>query len=219
MKSVIFDMDGTLFQTDKILERSLEDVFNYLAYVNKWEGAMPIDAFREIMGVPLPVVWETLLPNYSIEEREQINNYFQERLIENIKSGKGALYPNVKDLFEYLKSEGFSIFIASNGVPPYLNAIVQYYNLDNWVSETFSIEQIKSYSKSDLVKNILTKYGIQEAAVVGDRLSDIKAAKDNGLTAVGCSFDFAKEEELSQADFVINDLIELKGVFANILIR
>lgn len=46
--------------------------------------------------------------------------------------------------------------------------------------------------------------------MVGDRISDIKAAKDNGLTAVGCSFDFAKEEELSQADVVINDLIELR---------
>ncbi|MEF3327412.1 HAD-IA family hydrolase [Oceanobacillus oncorhynchi] len=210
MKSVIFDMDGTLFQTDKILELSLEDTFTYLASLGKWGGSIPIDKFREIMGVPLPVVWETLLSNYSVKEREQINDYFQDRLIENIKNGKGALYPNVQDIFEFLLKDGYTIFIASNGVPAYLKAIVDYYHLDDWVSETYSIEQIESFSKSDLVKTILTKYGIEEAAVVGDRISDIKAAKDNGLTAVGCSFDFAKEEELSQADVVINDLIELR---------
>lgn len=203
-------MDGTLFQTDKILELSLEDTFTYLASLGKWGGSIPIDKFREIMGVPLPVVWETLLPNHSVKEREQINDYFQDRLIENIKNGKGALYPNVQDIFEFLLKDGYTIFIASNGVPAYLKAIVDYYHLDDWVSETYSIEQIESFSKSDLVKTILTKYGIEEAAVVGDRISDIKAAKDNGLTAVGCSFDFAKEEELSQADVVINDLIELR---------
>ncbi len=58
----------------------------------------------------------------------------------------------------------------------------------------------------------MNKYDIKEAAVVGDRLSDINAAKDNGLLAVGCNFDFAQEEELAQADIVIDDLIELKRI-------
>lgn len=69
MKAVIFDMDGTLFQTDKILEFSLADTFNYLASLGKWEGAIPIDKFREIMGVPLPEVYGkfTLKPNSLLE--------------------------------------------------------------------------------------------------------------------------------------------------------
>ncbi|MEB8704713.1 nucleosidase, partial [Bacillus cereus] len=47
---------------------------------------------------------------------------------------------------------------------------------------------------------------------VGDRLSDINAAKDNGLLAIGCNFDFAQEDELAQADIVIDDLIDLKRI-------
>ena len=93
----------------------------------------------------------------------------------------------------------------------YLRAIVTYYALDKWVTETFSIEQIQSLNKGDLVKSIMNKYDIKEA-VVGDRLSDINATKDNGLLAVGCNFDFAQEEELAQADIVIDDLIELKRI-------
>ncbi len=58
----------------------------------------------------------------------------------------------------------------------------------------------------------MNKYDIKEAAVVGDRLSDINAAKDNSLLAIGCNFDFAQEEELAQADIVIDDLIDLKRI-------
>ncbi len=125
--------------------------------------------YREIMGVPLPKVWEELLPNHSIEIRELTDAYFLERLIENIKSGKGALYPNVKEVFSHLKDIGCSIYIASNGLTEYLKTIVDHYNLDLWVTETFSIQQIQSLNKSDLVQSIILKYGISKAAVVGGR--------------------------------------------------
>ncbi|MEB3053043.1 HAD family hydrolase [Bacillus pseudomycoides] len=212
LQSLIFDMDGTLFQTEKILELSLNDTFNHLRSLNLWDTVTPIDKYREIMGVPLPKVWEALLPNHSNEVREQTDAYFLERLVENIRSGKSALYPNVKEVFRYLKENNCSIYIASNGLTEYLQAIVSYYNLDNWVTETFSIQQIRTLDKGDLVKTIIKKYDIKKAAVVGDRLSDINAAKDNGLIAIGCNFDFAQEDELAQADLVINDLMELKTI-------
>ncbi|MCP3031575.1 HAD hydrolase-like protein [Halobacillus sp. A1] len=211
-QSLIFDMDGTLFQTDRILELSLEDTFNHLRSLQKWDAATPVDKYREIMGVPLPQVWETLLPHHSEAVREEMNTYFLDSLIENIRNGKGALYPNVVEVFEYLKKNGCSIYIASNGLTDYLKAIVRHYNLDRWVTETFSIQQIQTLDKADLVSHILEKYNIHDSAVVGDRLSDINAAKKNSLTAIGCRFDFAREEELSQADLVIDDLIDLKTI-------
>lgn len=87
--AVIFDMDGTLFQTDKILEHSLEETFDYLRSVHLWEGETPIEKYRAIMGVPLPVVWKTLLPNHSDEVRLNANELFHEKLIANINRGKG----------------------------------------------------------------------------------------------------------------------------------
>jgi phosphoglycolate phosphatase-like HAD superfamily hydrolase len=209
-KAVIFDMDGTLFQTDQILELSLKETFDDLRSQNKWNSETPIEQYRNIMGVPLPKVWEALLPEFSIEERNQVDAYFLERLIENIYDGNGALYPDVEELFQDLKENHFSIFIASNGLTKYLDAIVSYYNLDRWVTETFSIQQIDSLNKSELVETIVRKHDITDGVVVGDRLSDINAAKDNGLVSVGCNFDFAREEELAQADVVIDNLLEVR---------
>ena len=209
-------MDGTLFQTDKILALSLEDTFHYLKSVNQWEGETPIAHYREIMGVPLPKVWEALLPDHSMEVREQTDAYFLKRLIENINKGKGDLYPNVKEVFASLKENQCSIYIASNGLADYLEAIVHHYELDQWVTETFSIQHVNSLYKSDLIQKIAEKYELTDAAVVGDRLSDINAAKDNQFVSIGCHFDFAKEEELAQADRVIHDLNQLITVLTEL---
>lgn len=215
IKSVIFDMDGTLFQTDKILQLALDDTFEHLRAINKWDAESPIDTFREIMGAPLPKVWQTLLPAHSEEDRQYTDQYFLEKLLVNIREGNGALYPNVPEVFRYLTSKGHSIYIASNGLTAYLNEIIRYYELDQWVTETFSIQQIDTLDKSDLVGKIVKKYSITDGIVVGDRLSDIKAAKQNGLLSVGCNFDFAQEDELVQADVVINDLLELLPVLSS----
>lgn len=211
-QAFIFDMDGTLFQTNTILEIALHDTFNYLRDAQLWNRETPVEQYRTIMGVPLPVVWSTLLPEHTNEIRQQANEIFHTKLISNIIAGKGALYPNVEEVFRFLKDHQHSIYIASNGQSEYLNAIVKYYHLDNWVTETFSIEQIQSQNKADLVQTIIAKYHIKKGAVIGDRLSDITAAKENGLLAIGCRFDFAQEDELAQADIVINSLLELKDV-------
>lgn len=209
-RAVIFDMDGTLFQTDKILEVALEDTFHDLRSKGEWEKEAPVDQYREIMGVPLPKVWQTLLPNHSRQRREYVDAFFLGRLVENIREGKGELYPYVKETFQELIDNQFSIYIASNGLVNYLQAIIQYYQLDRWVTEPFSIEQIESNHKVDLVREIIDKYAISDGAVVGDRLSDIQAAKANELVSIGCDFDFAKQEEMEQADVVITDLREVK---------
>lgn len=207
--AVIFDMDGTLFQTDKILELALDDTFHYLRDQQLWLGATPINTYRTIMGVPLPVVWATLLPNHSESVRNSANDIFHEHLIGHIQKGNGGLYEYTIEVLQALKDRGYQIFIASNGQTAYLQAIVSHYGLNRWVIETCSIEQIESMKKSDLVTFIINKYGIKKGAVVGDRLSDIEAAKDNELLAIGCRFDFAKEDELAKADYVIDDLLEL----------
>lgn len=210
--TMIFDMDGTLFQTDKILEISLEETFLYLRSKGLWNKPAPVEEYRAIMGVPLQVVWETLMPDHSNDIRVKVNVIFLEKLIENIHAGKGALYPNVEEVLDYLTTENYSLFIASNGLPEYLAAIVDYYKLDRWVKETFSIQQIESQNKSDLVRTIIEKYAVEKGAVIGDRLSDIQAAKDNSLLAIGCNFDFAQQDELEQADMVIDDLAQLKDI-------
>ena len=207
-KAIIFDMDGTLFQTNLILEPALEATFNVLRSEKLWNMKTPIEQYRQIMGVPLPVVWKTLLPNHSKAIRKKSNDIFHEHLIELIKCQQGALYPDVEFTLKELSLK-YPLFIVSNGQIEYLQAIVDTYNLQRFIQRTYSIQLIESGDKSDLVQMVKTENQIQEGYVIGDRSSDITAAKENNLIAIGVNFDFAQEGELKQADYVVNNFKEI----------
>ena len=207
-EAIIFDMDGTLFQTNLILEPALEATFDVLREENLWDRETPTEQYRKVMGVPLPIVWETLCPNHSLEIREKSNEMFQQKLIELIQAKRGALYDDVESTLMEL-SKKYPLFVASNGQTDYLEAIVKTYHLDRFIQHTYSIQQVNSGHKSDLVQVVIRENQIEKGYVVGDRSSDIAAAKDNGLIAVGVNFDFAQENELIQADFVVNHFKEI----------
>lgn len=212
--AVIFDMDGTLFQTNLILEPALETTFEHLRQIGQWTGATPIEKYREIMGVPLPVVWETLCPEHTPSVQENSNHIFQLALIDEIKSRNGALYEGVESTLMRL-SEKYPLFIASNGQTAYLQAIAETYQLTKWIRGIYSIDLIASGNKSELVATVLKDNNIQSGYVVGDRSSDIQAAFDNQLTSIGVRFDFSHEAELEKADFIVNNFSEINSIIEN----
>ncbi len=210
-KAIIFDMDGTLFQTNLILEEALERTFEKLRSKKLWNEATPIDTYRQIMGVPLQVVWQTLCPEHSKEVREQSNAWFHEQLVQLIRSKKGALYKGVEDTLIKL-AVNHPIYIASNGQTPYLQAIYETYELQQWVIKFYSIDGIESGNKSELVQRVIEENQLETGYVIGDRLSDFVAAKDNGFQSIGVRFDFAQENELEKADVVVNHFEDILAV-------
>lgn len=216
--AIIFDMDGTLFQTNLILEPALEHTFEYLRQNNLWSGATPIEKYREIMGVPLNVVWKTLCPDHSDTIREKSNHYFQKALIEEIRQGNGALYENVLATLQSL-SESYPLFIASNGETAYLQAIMSTYNLERWIKGCYSIDLIPSKNKSHLVERIMKEQDIVSGFVVGDRASDINAAIDNNLIAIAVNFDFAQLEEIKKAHHIVEQFPQIIDIMNTCRIR
>ncbi|KPL58767.1 HAD family hydrolase [Rossellomorea vietnamensis] len=208
--AMIFDMDGTLFQTDRILEASLHDTFQILRDEEMWEGDTPLETYRGIMGVPLTEAWRTLLPIHPTYVHERVNEEFQDKLIENLLGGMGALYPHAEDLLSYLCKRGFPIFVASNGYPRYLQTIVEYYALDRWISSCYSIVDIDSEDKGELIRRVKEDHHLSHGIVIGDRRSDFKGAEENEFLSIGCAFDFSQENELHEADVVVGDLIEIR---------
>ncbi|WP_214851202.1 HAD hydrolase-like protein [Exiguobacterium sp. s193] len=211
-QAIIFDMDGTLFQTHRILGPALEVAFTKLRQAGKWHDATPLDTYETIMGVPLPQVWATLLPAHPETDRKQMDDWFQQALIERIQTGQGALYPDAVTILETLHASGHELYVASNGLSAYLAAIVEQFALDRYLTGVYSIEDVDSLNKAELVRMIRTKHGLREGYVVGDRQSDFTAAKENGWPAIGCRFDFAQEAELATAEHVVDDLLTITKI-------
>lgn len=209
--AIIFDMDGTLFQTNLILEPALEATFEKLRHNGIWQEPTPIEKYREIMGVPLPVVWQTLCPEHNLQQHEESNRLFQLALIEQIQQGNGALYEGVEIILEQL-AKNHPLYIASNGQTDYLQAIVEQYHLQRWIKAVYSIDLVPSGNKSELVALVLRENDIQSGYVVGDRSSDINAALHNDLLSIGVRFDFSQEAELKKAAYTVNAFPDILNI-------
>lgn len=209
-KSVIFDMDGTLFQTEKILEESLNQTLKKLDELKIDYIDNPIEKYKELMGVPLDEVWRNLLNDPIDEYIQKANQIFQRSLISCIHLGKGMLYEGVEEVLGYIKSKQYDIFIASNGDVEYLEAIYEKYNLEKYIKNVYSINEIESSSKVDLIRHIIEEENTNPEFIVGDRMSDFQAGKENNINVIGCRFYFSKEDELTQTNHIVNSLKDLK---------
>ncbi|OEH93148.1 hypothetical protein BFG57_13225 [Bacillus solimangrovi] len=215
----MFDIDGTLFQTNKVLEASLEKTFELLRKEGEWNEATPLEMYKEIMGVPLPVVWETLLAGKAQAIHKKADTLFLSFIIEEIRSGNGELYPGAVELLKSLKAKNIPVFIASNGLEAYLKEIVDYFQLEKYLKDVYSIQRSITNSKVDLVQLLLKEYGIKSGVVIGDRASDIEAATNNDLLSIGCTFGFGNETELEGANYLINELNEVNGILDGVIHR
>ncbi|PRO64530.1 HAD family hydrolase [Alkalicoccus urumqiensis] len=209
-KGIMMDMDGTLFQTDVLLEPALAETFSALRTRMIWQGDTPIEKYREIMGVPLPEVWKTLLAEQSDLERELADELFQEALVRRIGEGEGRLYQGVKTALRELAEDHWRLHVISNGRRPYLEAIVDAHGLRPYLAGVHSIDDLPEGNKTALCGHVLEKEPLEKAVMIGDRASDGEAGRAYQLPFIGCTFGFALEEELAAADARMNEWKEVQ---------
>ena len=114
--AALFDMDGTILNTDTIVDSAFEATFEALRNEGKWVGETPLDHYRSILGITLEQVWVEVMPNSSDEVRREADQLLLSYLIEELKNGNGELYEGVKETLTELSEIEIPLFIASNGL-------------------------------------------------------------------------------------------------------
>jgi len=49
--------------------------------------------------------------------------------------------------------------------------------------------------------------------MIGDRAEDIEAGKENQIVTIGAAYGYGDIEELSRADFIVNNPLEIINLF------
>lgn len=210
-EALIFDLDGTLFKTESLIIPAYHAVFEQLRAEHLYEGdTPPVERMLETLGLLLEDIWENVLPGISPQLMQRANEllwHFQKQGLEN---GSGELYEDVKTTLEQLHASGFRLFVASNGLQPYIEGVMTYKGLAPLFTGLYSAGGYQTASKVDLVKILLQQHGITNAWMIGDRSSDVEAGKRNGLYVIGCQYaGFGQAEELQGADHIIHSFAEL----------
>ena len=214
--AIIFDFDGTLFQTEKLVVYAFEQTFNRLEAEGIYKGAIPNESqMLSVIGNTEKELWENLLPDYREEIHQKANSYLLDYELLGIKEGYGALYPDVVDTLIKLRNKNIPLFIASNGLKEYIDQVAKAFRIEHLFTAMYSAGEYKTETKTDLVKLIIKEHNIRTGIMVGDRLSDIAAGNDNGLLTIGCQFGFARSGELDEANQIITRFSDILSILDN----
>lgn len=212
-EALIFDMDGTLFQTETNAVPAYESAFAKLRGEGVIAGGEPrVKELLGSLGMLLPDIWKRVLPDEPEAVRARMDEVFLEEELRLLAQGVGSLYPGVAETLRLLKDAGYRLFVASNGLERYVKGVAQYTGIAPLFEGLYSAGEYRTSSKVELVRLLLQRHGVGSAWMVGDRSSDVEAGRANGLKVIGCdyaSFGVSADDELRGADVRIRSFREL----------
>ena len=194
MKTIFFDLDGTLTDPKDGITRSI-------AYALRKVGveAPPIEDLTWCIGPPLAESLKILISDV-VRAGEALKHY-RERFAE---SGmyENALYPGIDAGLASLSSLGARLYVATSKPWVFAEEILSHFKIRDYFDAVYGAELdgVRS-NKSDLLRYALDKTGAkpERALMIGDRRHDVDGALKNGVTAIGVSYGYGSREELVEA--------------------
>ena len=206
-KAVIFDMDGTLWDTTPLLCEVWNRVMqNYEETRGRF---LSLEDIRGLMGKTMYEIGELTMPGVPEDRKEEILNGCIDAEDEELLRKGGTLYPGLVETMKILK-ETCHLYIVSNGQEKYAANFIEYYGFGDLFEdeETFGRTLL---SKGENIKLIIERNGADRAVYVGDTLQDEASARAAGVPFIYAAYGFGKAEK---PDAVIEKLSDLPEVLA-----
>lgn len=183
IKTVIFDLDGTLVDSVDAHALAWQESFKYFG------KDLPFEDVRAQIGKGgdqlLPVFFSKLeLEAFGEELSDYRKQHFRHNYLPNLKP-----FPMVRELFERVRVDGKQIIIASSSNADDLKAMKHIAGIEDLVDETISAEDANaSKPEPDIFLAAIEKAATQEKSeiiTVGDSPYDAIAAKGAGIPIIG----------------------------------
>jgi len=208
-KMIIFDLDGTLYQSESSYISAVKDIFkqhgNYDSLIKKYDDSF----LYRFIGEPAHLFNKWLSGVFAKDMLPVILKEFDSFEIDNVIQN-GVLYEDVEDVLKWLQENDFEIYLCSNASKIYLETVMKKFNLEKYFLE-FHIPELKNDTKINMIWKILSRIKPDIGFVVGDRKHDIDAARENKLISIGASYGYGGEE-VKEADFTISKITEVKNI-------
>ena len=211
---IAFDIDGTVFDCGGIIV----DAYRRAIPLFSRETGVSLDlptrgALLAQMGQNADGFFSGLFPSLDRTLYPVLDRLCTAELVRDIREGKGNLYDGVGRVFELAASRGHGVLIASNGQFDYISAILETHGLDRYLGAPVrTLDYTTMTKKGDILARYRSDLGIRSKLVmVGDRRSDLTAARENGAYFIGCAFGHAGDSEVCGADFIAHSYGEISA--------
>ena len=184
-KGIIFDMDGTLWDSAAQVVASWNETVKNAGYDR---DKITTEDMQNVMGKTMDVIARILFPDLKEEERQALLDRCGKEENDYLRVHGGVLYPNIRPTMETLKKT-YHLYIVSNCQSGYIEAFLDYYKLHDL------IEDIECYGNNGQQKgkNIALLYQrnkLDEAVYVGDIQGDYEASQEAGVKFIHAAYGF-----------------------------
>lgn len=204
VKLVIFDWDGTLFDSVGQIVASLQfaaQQFN--------QPLTDADA-KSIIGLGLPEVAQRLFPAVP-ELHADILQAYSEHYVAN--SVEDAWFAGVSEMLYALKDQGIKLAVATGKSRKGLDRVLKQTNSLELFHATRAASETRSKPDPLMLAEILAETGIHahEAIMVGDTSYDLEMALNIVMPSVGVSYGVHTSETLANFNplSIVNDVSSL----------
>lgn len=197
--SLIFDMDGTLWDAVDSYIKIWNDTFEQLGI-----DAERVDRKRLMgtMGQTLEQILTQLVPNLTDKETFLKVLDANETAMMPVLGGK--LYPGVLDTLRQL-GQKIPLFLVSNCGSYGLKNFLHFTGMENIFRDTRSHGE-NGLSKAMNIKQIVDLYSLQHAVYVGDTQTDCNSAHQAGIPMIWAAYGFGN---VTDPDAVIHSFPQL----------
>ncbi|MGB1108970.1 MAG: phosphoglycolate phosphatase [Gammaproteobacteria bacterium] len=215
-KMILIDVDGTLVDSVPDLAFCVDEMMKMLgrephgeAKVRNWVG----NGVDRLVQRALTDDLDGMPPEQEFLRAKPI---YTELYLENT-SERSQLYPGVREGLDWLKSQGYRLGCVTNKVSQFTHPLLK--GLGLW--DDFEIVvagdtlPVKKPDPRPLL-HAAEHFGVQpaDALMIGDSVSDVKAARAAGFQIVCMSYGYNHGMDIrdSDPDAVIDSMTELKGL-------
>ena len=207
-KTILFDFDGTVFDTGEGIMKSVRYAAEAFGYSEPdWR------ALRSFVGPPLV---ESFARRYGVspERAREMTAKYRERYAERGLE-ECSVYPGVPELVRFLRGSGAKVAVATGKPTDFTVEILRRNGLGELFDSVLGSEfDGRRGQKWEVISELLEKYGREGAVMVGDRDNDVRGAKRCGIPCIGVAWGYAEPGELERegAIAVAADTGELRAL-------
>lgn len=208
IKTVIFDMDGVIVDTEPVHH------FAYLQHFEQLKINVPPEMYGTFTGNSTKNIYQKIKNIFDLDldvetmvnqKRDFFNDAFNNK--DDLKLLNGVL-----DLIKDLHQNGMQLILASSSTMNTINKIFDRFNLNQYFDFKVSGEDFE-FSKPNpaifLHAASLSKFKKENCIIIEDSSNGVKAAHSADIYCVGYNSVNSKLQDLSLANVVINDFSEL----------